>query len=99
MNGSESDVQYAYRLYQPFTNVHRFAGFSGNGRACAGSQYPALSPPMWPGNKAITHTNTSTYNNGSLFLVCLVKFQHLLERVVTDDVTVQHKEGFRVLGQ
>lgn len=98
MNGSESDVciPTLTNHLQTYTDLQVFLGM--------GLHVQAVDTRFISSNVAWeqgyhTHTNTSTYNNGSFFLVCLVKFQHLLERVVTDDVAVQHEEGFRVLGQ
>jgi hypothetical protein len=46
-----------------------------------------------------THTHTQTYYYCPLFAMMLVKFQHVLEGEITDDVTVQHKEWVIVLAQ
>ena len=52
-NGMEMNWTYTYRFYQPFTNIHGFPGFSGNGQTCAnGENQTAFSPPTWPGNEA-----------------------------------------------
>ena len=42
---------------------------------------------------------STTYHNGSLLAMILVELQHLLEGVVTDHITVQHKEWILVSAQ
>lgn len=37
-----------------------------------------------------------SYHNSALLAMCFMKFEHLFKRVVANDITVQHKEGFRV---